>query len=90
MALTIASLLRIFVVLDNVSNELDLLIQLNLVFPRDRPTLNQQNSSTPFFFFNPHRSLVFSFTFQFSYKVLFACLNSFVHVVSTLGHFAYS
>ena len=36
-----------FCILDNVCNELDLLIQENLLILRDRPTLNQQNSSIP-------------------------------------------
>ena len=36
-----------FCIIDNTSNEFDLLIHESLLILRDRPTLNQQNSSIP-------------------------------------------
>ena len=36
-----------FCILDKLGNELDLLIHESLLILRDRPTLNQQNSSIP-------------------------------------------
>ena len=41
-----------FCILDKVKNNFDLQIHESLLILRDRPTLNQQNSSIPLYLFN--------------------------------------
>ena len=64
-----------FCIIDNTSNEFDLLIHESLLILRDRPTLNQQILDSSLSILVPPALLLFSATLLFPHLPLFASLS---------------